>query len=104
VDNGGLGTETATLFAEGTLDYAPRRPRGNGDAESTTIGGLDERIQACLASMPARYRAIYRQAMSGRSRKAAITAACLECVGWEREGVRRCTSPACPLYPYRPYR
>ena len=56
-----------------------------------------------LNQMPARYHATYRKAMSGRSLRAAVNAHCLECVAWEREEVRLCTAPGCPLYHYRPY-
>jgi hypothetical protein len=50
--------------------------------------------------VPPRYRPLYERAMSGKSRKAAIAAFCLECVGWSLAEVRRCTAPNCPLFPY----
>jgi len=31
----------------------------------------------------------------------AIRAQCLECMGWSYEEVKNCTSPLCPLYPFR---
>jgi hypothetical protein len=31
----------------------------------------------------------------------AIRLCCLECVGWSALEVRECTSPLCPLYPFR---
>ncbi len=31
----------------------------------------------------------------------AIRYQCLECMGWYKAEVRKCTSPLCPLYPYR---
>lgn len=31
----------------------------------------------------------------------AIRAACLECVVWSFDEVKNCTSPLCPLYPFR---
>ncbi|KKK53004.1 hypothetical protein LCGC14_3099140, partial [marine sediment metagenome] len=39
--------------------------------------------QQRLSQIPARQRAIFRRAWKGRSRKAAIRAFCLECVGNE---------------------
>ncbi len=63
-----------------------------------------EKIAGRRAAMPRAYRKTYDLAMSGRSRRAAMHAFCLECTQWQREEVRLCTSPACPLYPYRPYR
>lgn len=62
-----------------------------------------ERIAERERQMPAIHRANYRQAVSGKSRKAAIKAFCLECVCWQKEEVRLCTALACPLYAYRPY-
>lgn len=52
--------------------------------------------------VPAQYRPMYDRAMSGRSRRAAIKAHCLECCGWQRGEVARCTAPGCPLFQYRP--
>jgi len=54
--------------------------------------------------IPEQYRIVYKKAMGGRSRKMAIKAFCLECVGWCRSEVALCTDYNCPLYPYRPYK
>ena len=61
-----------------------------------------ERIAEHRADMPKLYRGIYDKAVSGKSRKAAMHAFCLECVGWVIKEVFLCTSPQCSLYPYRP--
>jgi hypothetical protein len=61
---------------------------------------IDER----RAQMPEIHRANYDKALRGKSMKAAIKAFCLECVCWQKEEVRLCTSFACPLYSYRPYK
>lgn len=53
-----------------------------------------------INDVPARYQPLYRQAMGGKSRKAAIRCFCLECVGWNEAEARLCTAPTCPLYPY----
>ena len=63
-----------------------------------------DRITERRADMPKIHRANYDEAVSGKSRKAAIKAFRLECVCWQKEEVRLCTSLACPLYPYRPYK
>lgn len=63
-----------------------------------------EQINLRLREIPKIYRQIYKEAVEGQSRKAAIHAFCLECVGWQKEEVRLCTSLACPLYGLRPYR
>ncbi|MHC4573081.1 MAG: hypothetical protein ACYS76_02930 [Planctomycetota bacterium] len=62
-----------------------------------------EQIAEREQEVPEVHRANYRAAVSGKSRRAAIKAFCLECVCWQREEVRLCTALACPLYPYRPY-
>lgn len=54
-----------------------------------------------LSDAPAKYRGLYRKAWEGKSRKAAIRAFCLECVGWSEHEVRLCAAPACPLYEFR---
>lgn len=54
--------------------------------------------------IPKVYQGVYERAMSGNSRKAAMRAFCLKCVGWERNEVALCTDTQCPLYPYRPFK
>jgi hypothetical protein len=63
-----------------------------------------EKIAQHRAQIPRIHQANYDKAMRGRSMKAAIKAFCLECVCWQKEEVRLCTSFACPLYNYRPYK
>lgn len=62
-----------------------------------------QRITERRAQMPRVYRGIYEKAVSGKSRKAAMHAFCLECMGWQIGEVYRCTDCACPLFPYRPH-
>ena len=50
--------------------------------------------------VPKKYNSLLERARNG-SRKAAIRAFCLECVGWIPSEVKACTVPYCPLYPYR---
>lgn len=57
-----------------------------------------------LAGMPRSYRATYKQAITGKSLRAAVNAQCLECCGWQREEVKLCTDYGCPLHTVRPYR
>lgn len=61
-------------------------------------------IVARMEEMPKTRRMTYLEAMKGKSKTAAIKAFCEMCVGWDRNEVRECTSPACPLYEYRPYK
>jgi len=69
-------------------------------AETPRLSGSLEREKR-LRDAPAWCRGVYRRAWQGRSRKAAIRAFCLECVGWSPSEVRRCTAPACPLFEFR---
>lgn len=54
------------------------------------------------AGVPKHLLGLFRRAARGRSRKAAIMAHCIECMGYRRADVTDCTSTSCPLYPYRP--
>ena len=65
---------------------------------------MHEKIEKRLNDIPQKYKNHYRKAMTGKHRASAVKAFCLECMGWEREEVRKCTSVACPLYPYRSYK
>lgn len=64
----------------------------------------EQEIQQIKEHIPDIYKAAYDKAMEGKSKTAAIKAFCLECICWQREGIRKCTATACPLYPYRPYK
>jgi hypothetical protein len=64
--------------------------------------GLEAVRQRRLAQIPARYRPVFLRVWKGKSRKAAIRAFCLECIGYEAAAeIARCSAPACPLWPYR---
>ena len=67
----------------------------------------DEKIKQArgkdLAPVSPLYHGIYLRAYAGQSRAAAVQAFCLRCTGDKRDEVRRCSSYACPLWPYRPY-
>lgn len=69
----------------------------------------DEKIAAKragrIATAPQSFRKVLKQAMSGKcSPRTAVKAFCAECNGFEREAIRDCTSYACPLWNFRPYR
>lgn len=73
-----------------------------GTAEAGARMNRQEMIAERRVQIPNLYRAIYDRAITGKSRKAAMHAFCLECCGWQIKEVFLCTSPQCPLYPYRP--
>jgi hypothetical protein len=63
-----------------------------------------EHIRKHRTEIPIIHRQTYDRAMKGKSLKSAIKSFCLECCCWQKEEVRLCTSLACPLFPYRPYK
>ena len=65
----------------------------------------DQAIADRARQMLPMYREPYLRTTTGKaSPRAAIKAHCLECMGWVRAEIPVCTSTACPLYAYRPYR
>ena len=76
-------------------------PELASESTNAPVGDPEAVRRKYLAEIPARQRSIFLQAWSGRSRKAAIRAACIECMGFQSAEVNRCTRPACALFPYR---
>lgn len=64
-------------------------------------GRFDGKIMQQAAEFPKQSRGIYYRAMEGRSRKAAMDAFCIMCMGYSAAEVRACSNDACPLHPYR---
>jgi hypothetical protein len=103
--------KSGMLFSDASrARAAASRATAKNTTELIKQGGLDldkgseASVLRRLEDMPPGMRSAYVLALRGRSIRSAVTAFCRECVGWEREEVRRCTSHACPLYPYRPYK
>ena len=55
-------------------------------------------------NIPSKYNKLIERAKTGRSRKDSIHVHCLECMGYEREAVRGCTSKNCVFWFHRPYK
>lgn len=72
------------------MDEAEQRRRYRANIPAERQGGV--------------YVKAWDKAMTGRAKTAAIKAKCLDCCCWEAKEIRDCRVPACPLYPYRPYR
>ena len=107
-----------SIGATPTLE-APERAKACDGAHLLPI---EERTRknasSWLKSYPAKRRSILEQvlkhcsgklrhfleAYGGKSRKAAITAKCLDCCCYEQEQVRYCQASGCPLHAYRPYK
>lgn len=83
-----------------------RRKSAQGAPEGHPAGTEPAEVDRRRAEMPQRHRAAYDRAMSGRSRKAAVSSFCRMYMGWRNAAreVRHCSDPACPLYPYRPFK
>ena len=62
----------------------------------------DQLLATLQAQAPSLYRGLVDQLANG-SKAAAIKLHCLQCVGYERAEVARCSSRCCPLWPFRPY-
>lgn len=77
--------------------------RRDGDGVPRERKGLSEPV-GYMHNYPRRSRAIYRRAMTGRSRKAAMDAFCIMCMGYQPYLVAECTDPDCPLFPYREFK
>ena len=88
-----------------------RKKRGSSDVNALLDKVLDnfnlkqrETIKERFKDIPLSKQRIYISALKGKSVTVAVKVHCLECVGWDKEEVQKCTSPACPLFLYRPYR
>lgn len=74
------------------------------EAQNTqTRQTLEKRRSGVLDECPTSYRSKFVSAYAGKSRKAAISATCLRCVGYVKSDITHCTAYACPLYEFRPY-
>ena len=84
------GKTARQIFTEARLDLAP-------ETERLVLDRLSQMPQTCVRT--------YLKALRGRSMQAGIAANCAMCLGWDnfRDGIRNCSDPSCPLYPYRPY-
>ena len=98
-----MNTEKRTRMAQDarkadgpTQNTAPAPKIDSGEPET-----LSEAARRTLKDIPKVYQKLYIRAMGGRSRRAAMEAKCSECMGWVRGDVPHCTSPGCPLFPYR---
>ena len=60
-----------------------------------------DRITEEVEYLPVWARSMYLNGISGKSRKSAIRAHCVQCVGGQRDEIQCCTSYECALYAYR---
>jgi hypothetical protein len=72
-------------------------------AATTAPNATPPAVARRFEAMPVSHRGTYRRALGGKSLRAAITAQCSECVGYDREAVRTCPAVACPLWKVRPW-
>ena len=100
-DMGDLGRPIVPKEGEGSTEQGSVKI----DRPSTPLEGTSEPViegrKKHLTNVPRKYRGLYGRAWRRSSRKAAVRAKCLECVGWLPTEVEACTSPNCPLFRYR---
>lgn len=96
----GKGKDTGAVSPPGARRPPSRRSRKERVIAATT-GAIQAKIDDRAANYTDKGRETYIRAMRGVSRKDAMTAFCTMCMGYQSEEVKRCTDPACPLYPYR---
>ncbi len=90
--------------AGGTPKPVERDHSGAQNQQMASDPARESAITERLSEMPESCRATYLKAARGKaSPRVAIKAFCMECVCWDREEVRLCTAPACPLWMYRPF-
>lgn len=64
----------------------------------------DKRLMEHRAAMPSKYRTLFDRVITGEaSPREAIKLNCLECCGYVRSEVERCSGCTCAFYAYRPY-
>lgn len=87
----------------GAPSQAERRRRACQNALSKVEPARRASVIQRANQVPSLNRLGYLRAILGQvPPRVAIKAHCLECCGWERHQVARCTSVACPLWAYRP--
>ena len=83
---------------------SPKAPRGSKrtqQAQNAMSGALLEKIKEEASKFNPSSRKVYERAMQGHSRKDAMTAFRISCMGYNPNEVKECTALWCPLYPYR---
>ncbi len=65
---------------------------------------MHARMAKRLAQTPPSQRGLFNRVYAGwATQRQCIRAMCLECLGFDKDGIRNCTAPECPLYRFRPY-
>lgn len=84
------------------------RPGATSTAADTPNADLERKIAqkraGRVSTSPQSVRALLSRVFAGKApRSACIKAMCLECVGFDRAAVTKCTAWACPLWNVRPF-
>jgi hypothetical protein len=91
--------------AESTNDPAQLKNVDSGNVSPRLEGGNTQNRWSSPSVMakdyPPKARSLYERAIKGGSRKAAIRAHCLQCMGYQFAEVKACAARTCSLYPYR---
>jgi hypothetical protein len=78
------------------IDKSPNRV-------DSVVKSRQEKIERCIAKIPASYRKTFLKAVSKSSMRAAVNAKCQDCCNWQLLEIRHCQAVTCPLWAYRPY-
>jgi hypothetical protein len=89
---------SATLLAPGIIDEDPSHRFSRHGKEMLKERLTFRESQDMTRGVPIKFKGIYDRAMTGRSQAAAIKSLCLECCVYDRDQVKSCTDPGCPLF------
>ena len=92
----------------GSINLPPQTADSASHACAKVLNLLDPmrrvQVERRAEDAPQTCRLGYLRAAAGlASPRGAIKAFCLECVGWDRVAVAKCSAFACPLWAYRPF-
>ena len=72
------------------------------------MNNIRQQLRQWHKNIPALFNGSFRKrwikALQRKSMKAAVTAKCQDCMGWQNPEVRDCDVVTCPLWQYRPFR
>jgi len=92
-----ISTNSTTTKGRGHQEMTGNAPN------SPAMSHLEEQTVAGARKYAPSRVGVFLRAFSGGSRKAAVTAKCIECCCYQPVEVARCGIEGCPLWRYRPY-
>mgnify|MGYP001164736575 FL=1 len=75
----------------------------NPSREAVFARRIEEYLEVVRQEAPSALK-MFQRCFAGKvSPRVAIKCKCMECICHDRAAIRDCTSPTCPLHPYRPF-